>query len=145
MTSPASWIGIGTLVLFLCLMSGIWAGLWGLWKARRGAAWWLMGVGSALGTIGPVLYSGGMWMLMDSFRGAGSSAPSASFGTSMAFPILLAVGTLMIPAGMILFSIGFAIHGLAAARVSARAEELETLATAMTEEINRLRNGGPEA
>jgi hypothetical protein len=145
MTSATSWIGIGTLVLFLCLMSGIWAGLWGLWKARRGAAWWLMCIGTAFGTLGPILYSGGTWMLMNSFRDVGTSSPSVALGGSMALPILLMAGGLMIPAGMLLFTIGFAIHGLAASRVAARAEELETLAAAMTEEINRLRNGGSVA
>jgi hypothetical protein len=46
---------------------------------------------------------------------------------------------------LILFSIGFAIHGFAAARIANRTEELEQLTAAMSEEINRLREGGPAA
>jgi hypothetical protein len=147
MTSATTWIGVVVLVLFLVLMSGFWAGIAGMWKARRGPAWWLMAIGIAFGTIGPALYSAGSWMLFQSFSSSlssGGASPPPSFGFA-ALPGLLMAGGLLIPVGLILFSIGFAIHGFAAARTANRAEELEQLAAAMSEEITRLRQGGPAA
>jgi hypothetical protein len=148
MSTASSWIGIVLLVLFLALMSGFWAGIAGLWKAKRGPAWWLMAIGITFGTIGPVLYSAGSWMLFQSLSASlssgGATPPTPSFGFS-ALPGLLMAGGLLIPVGLILFSIGFAIHGFGAARTANRAEELEQLAAAMSEEITRLRQGGPVA
>jgi hypothetical protein len=144
MTSSSAWVGIGGLILFLALMSGFWAGIAGMWKARRGASWWLMAIGITFGTIGPVLYTTGTWLL---FRSLGSGSTSGSTFTigSTVVPGVLMAGGLLIPLGLVLFSIGFAIHGFAAARTATRAEELEQLAAAMSEEITRLRQGGPVA
>ena len=144
MAAASAWLGIISLILFLGLMSGFWAGIVGLWKARRGAAWWLMAIGIVLGTIGPVLYAAGSWMLFDSIRTSTASTGSVSFGASATSGILMA-GGLLIPVGLILFSVGFAIHGFAAARMANRAQELEQLTAAMSEEISRLREGGPQA
>ena len=144
MAAASAWLGIVSLILFLGLMSGFWAGIVGLWKARRGAAWWLMAIGIVLGTIGPVLYAAGSWMLFDSIRTSTASTGSVSFGASATSGILMA-GGLLIPVGLILFSVGFAIHGFAAARMANRAQELEQLTAAMSEEISRLREGGPQA
>jgi NAD-dependent DNA ligase len=48
-----------------------------------------------------------------------------------------------IPAlGSLLFAMGFAIHGLRAARLANRVRELEQLTAAMSEEINQLRQLG---
>ena len=148
MSTVSSWIGIVLLVLFLALMSGFWAGIAGLWKAKRGPAWWLMAIGITLGTIGPVLYSAGSWMvfqsLSSSLSSGGATPPTPSFGFT-ALPAILMAGGLLIPVGLILFSVGFAIHGFAAARTANRAEELEQMAAAMSEEITRLRQGGASA
>lgn len=134
-------MGIVALILFLGLMSGFWAGIAGLWKARRGAAWWMMAIGMAFLTIGPLLYGLGLWTMMSSFR---TGAPSGSTFPTGPTIVLMASG-LLIPFGLLLFSVGFAIHGFAAARAANRAEELEQLTAAMSEEINRLREGGPVA
>ena len=144
MTSSSSWIGIAGLILFLVLMSGFWAGIAGMWKSRRGAAWWLMAIGITFGTIGPILYVLGTWLL---FRSLGSASPTSGTFTigSTVVPGALMAGGLLTPVGLILFSIGFAIHGFATARTTNRAEELEQLAAAMSEEITRLREGGPTA
>lgn len=144
MSVASPWLGIIPLILFLGLMAGIWAGVVGLWKARRGAAWWMMAIGVALGSIGPILYAMGTWMLFDSIRASSASTGPVSFGASATPTILMASG-LLIPVGLILFSVGFAIHGFAAARMANRAEELEQLTAAMSEEITRLREGGPKA
>ncbi|MEK7953964.1 hypothetical protein [Luteolibacter soli] len=146
MATASSWIGIIVLILFLGLMSGFWAGIVGLWKARRGAAWWMMAIGITFLTIGPFLYSAGTMILFRSLGSTSASASSSAFSVGgSAIPGLLMAGGLLIPIGLILFSVGFAIHGFAAARATNRAEELEQLTAAMSEEINRLREGGPIA
>ena len=144
MTTASSFAGVIALILFLGLMSGFWAGIVGLWKARRGAAWWLMAIGITLGTIGPVLYSVGSWIMIQSISSSMSTTGSFSPRPS-AFSGVLMAGALLIPVGLILFSVGFAIHGFAVARAANRTEELEQLTAAMSEEINRLREGGPAA
>jgi len=147
MTSPSTtWIGIASLILFLALMSGFWAGIAGMWKARRGAAWWLMALGVVFGTIGPILYMTGTWLLIRSIGSGGSMSGSGTFTVgSTVLPGVLMAGGLLIPLGLLLFSIGFAIHGFATARTANRAAELEQLPAAMSEEITRLRQGGPAA
>jgi hypothetical protein len=146
MATASTWMGIIALILFLGLMSGFWAGITGLWKARRGTAWWLMAIGISFGTIGPVLYTAGTMML---FQSLGSTSPGSSSGAvslgGFAIPGILMAGGLLIPVGLLLFSVGFALHGFAAARTANRADELEQLAAAMSEEMNRLREGGPVA
>jgi len=144
MSTTSSLAGIIALVVFLGLMSGFWAGIVGLWKAKRGAAWWLMAIGITLGTIGPILYSVGSFILIQSLSSSMSTTGVVSPRPS-AFSGILMAGGLLIPVGLILFSIGFAIHGFAAARIANRTEELEQLTAAMSEEINRLRQGGPAA
>jgi hypothetical protein len=145
MTSTSSaWVGIVSLILFLGLMSGFWAGIVGLRNAKRGPAWWLMTIGVGLGTLGPILYAVGSWMLIQSMTASMSSTGTISPRPSDSSGVLMS-GGLLVPAGMILFSIGFALHGFAAARMANRAEELEQLTAAMSEEINRLREGGPAA
>jgi len=143
-TTASAWVGIVSLILFLGLMSGFWAGIVGLWKTKRGAAWWLMAIGITLGTIGPILYSVGSWIVIQSISSSISSTGVVSSRPS-AFSGILMAGVVLVPVGLILFSIGFALHGFAAARMANRAEELEQLAAAMSEEINRLREGGPAA
>ncbi|RYD49605.1 MAG: hypothetical protein EOP83_24945 [Verrucomicrobiaceae bacterium] len=124
------------LILFLGVLSGFWAGLIGLWKFRRGPARSLMAIGVILGTIGPICLFAMPWIFMDS-RSGSSGYP--------AIQIFRMIGGLLVPVGLVLFSVGFALHGFAVARLASRAEELEQLTVAMPEEINRLREGGPVA
>lgn len=148
MSSAPAWITIISLVVFLGLMSGFWIGLAGLWRTRRGASWWLMAVGTAFNTIGPIAYTLGTWMLIDSLRSTGPggvTASTSSFGFNAWVSITMGIAGLLIPTGVILFAIGFAIHGQRAARTQERAGELEQLAAAMSAEIDRLKAGGAEA
>lgn len=103
-----------------------WVGILGLRHAGRDGAWWTMAIGVALSTLGIVMYAGGMflWSTLGG-RGGGSAVMIAA--TSV--PAL----------GSLLFAIGFAMHGLRAARAAQRVQELEQLAAAMSEEINQLR------
>ncbi|MCW1923430.1 hypothetical protein OKA05_12770 [Luteolibacter arcticus] len=143
MATASSLFGILSLVLFLGLMSGFWAGIVGLHRAgRRGAAWWLMMIGIGLCTVGPILYAVGTWIFFDAMRTSMAGSGTLSGGGSAA-PTVMVVGGAMIPCGLILLSVGFALHGFAAARMANRAGELEQLTAAMSEEIDRLRAGGP--
>lgn len=103
-----------------------WVGILGLRHANKDGAWWTMAIGVALSTLGIVLYVGGMflWSTLGG-RGGGSF-------------VMIAASS--VPAlGSLLFAIGFAMHGLRAARAAQRVQELEQLAAAMSEEINQLR------
>lgn len=55
---------------------------------------------------------------------------------------IFGIFSLLIPFCLVLFVIGFAIHGLKTARVGERIRELEQLTEAMSEEITRMREGG---
>lgn len=141
MSTASSWLSIVSIVLFLGLMSCFWIGLAGMWRTRRGAPWWLMAIGTALNTVGPIAYSLSMFMLFDSMGSRGASAPS--FATSVS--VMLGISGVLIPCGIILFAIGFAIHGQRAARVQERAKELEELVSAMSAEMDRMKAGGTGA
>jgi hypothetical protein len=134
MASAFTWMSIIILVLFLGVMSGLWAGLTGLWKSRRGPARSLMAIGIILSTIGPICLFAIIWI---------ARSPNSGSSSFAAIQIFNVIGGLLIPIGLILFSVGFALHGFAVARLANRAAELELLTTAMSEEINRLREGGP--
>lgn len=136
---------IVSLILLLGLASGFWLGLIGLAKGRRDAAWWLMVIATFLMTVGPVVYAYANWMVIQSIgavmsSGSGSGSVSglvaSTAGTSMM--IAGALGTIC---GILLFSIGFALHGHKTAGVIRRAAELEELAASMSEEIHQLRGG----
>jgi hypothetical protein len=130
------------LVLALGVVIGVWVGLVGLWRTHRGAAWWLMAIGAFCNTLGPILTVTGsiLWsnQLARSFASSGPSGPTFSGGPDV-HTILMGVGALAIPVGLLLFGIGFAIHGLRAARAQERVGELEQLTQAMDEEITRLK------
>lgn len=51
----------------------------------------------------------------------------------------------LLPLGLILFSVGFALNGLKAGRIFARMKELEQVSDAMGEEISRLTSTPPRA
>jgi hypothetical protein len=135
---------IGT-VLLLGVVVGIWVGLAGLWRTRRGAAWWLMAVGTALNTIGPIAFVAGSILMANAVSRsvAVGGGPAASLSSGLNIPIgasvLTTAGVLAIPVGLLLFGIGFAIHGMKAARTQERMGELEQLTQAMDEEISRLK------
>ena len=147
MSSTTGWVSVVSLIVFLGLMSGFWIGLAGLWRNRRGASWWLMAVGTAFNTLGPITYAVGTWMVIDSIRSTGPGGFAASTSTpgfNTWVSVTMGAAGLLIPTGVILFAIGFAIHGQRAARLQDRAGELEQLTAAMGAEIDRLKAVGPE-
>lgn len=115
-----------TSLVSLPVLVAQWVGILGLRHAGKSGAWWSMAAGVALGTLGMLMSVGGMF-LWSTLGGRGSG--NFLFMAASALPAL----------GTLLFAIGFAIHGLRASRSAQRVEELEQLAAAMSEEINRLR------
>lgn len=123
-------------IVTLPMLIAQWVGIVGLRHAGRTGAWWSMAGGVACGTLGIVVSAAGMFLL--STDGTGVGGPRVS-------TLMMIAGSGLPALGSILFGIGFALHGLKAARVADRMQELEQLAAAMSEEINQLRRGGPPA
>jgi hypothetical protein len=125
-STAASFLG---LFFLIAVIAGLWVGVLGLRQSGRNGVWWTMMLaisGITLGALGIV----GFPVL--------SSTPLGASGESIA---ILGICSAIITFGMLLFVIGFAIHGLKAARVNERVRELEQLTEAMGEEINRMREG----
>lgn len=122
--STSSFFGLGFL-LTLPLLIAQWLGILGLGKRERDTAWKCMLVGaccSSLGTVSQFLFYATM------FFGRWSEMRISGFVISL----LTGLGTL-------LFFIGFAIHGQKGSVSQTRITELEAIATAQAEELNRLR------
>ena len=102
-----------------------WIGIVGLDRAGRSGAWRSMAAGVILSTLG----------FVTSFAGAFLSGNGSEY---LVLIVIAAIPSL----GSLLFAIGFAMHGLKAARSASRMQELEQLTAAMSEEINQLRGAG---
>lgn len=121
-------------IVTLPMLIAQWVGIVGLRHAGKSGAWWSMAAGVACSTLGIVSSTVGVLLLTASRSGGGG--PNLS--------TMVMIGGSGLPAlGSLLFGIGFALHGLRAARVANRVQELEQLAAAMSEEITQLRRGGP--
>lgn len=112
-----------------------WVGVVGLRHAGKTGAWWSMAAGVACGTLGIVVSFCGMF-LISTFTGGGG-------GFGGGGNLILMAGATLPALGQVLFGIGFAIHGLRAARAASRMQELEQLTAAMSEEMSEMRRGGP--
>lgn len=104
------------------------AGMIGLRRAGKDAAWWTM-------CAGLILHIAGILASFIRIFAVGSSAHASE--------VLMIIGLSLPLLSSLTFAIGFAIHGSRAARAADRLEELENLATEMSDEISRLRQGGP--
>jgi len=132
-----SLIGI---IALLGVVIAIWIGLVGLGRTRRGVAWWLMASGAVLNTIGPIALVVGIVLWSNAMSRAFATAGPPRGPTIPSGATTLTIGgSAAIPIGMLLFGIGFAIHGMRAARTQERVGELEQLTQAMDEEIYRLK------
>ena len=121
-----SFMGMGSFLIMLPVLIAQWIGITGLGKANRNAAWKCMLAGICLSTFA-ALISSGLVNLFLSFLPIGEQITSRN---SSRTPAVL---------GPLLFAIGFALHGSHAARSSQRVTELEAIAAAQGEELNRLR------
>lgn len=132
-------------VLWVPVLIALWVGLVGLAKAGRGAAWWTMVSGMGLLSLGLVAGIAGVFLVMQAIEGmmgpgpgsAGSSPAEVAGYVTLA--AALAIGT-----GMLLFGIGFALHGFQARRVRERIAELEMVVAAQNDQLSRS-DGGPMA
>ncbi|TAE78385.1 MAG: hypothetical protein EAZ84_00945 [Verrucomicrobia bacterium] len=97
-------------------------GLIGLRRAGKNAAWWTMCAGLILQAV--------------------SVLASFALGIIPTVPMVLTIAFSLPLFSSLIFAIGFTLHGLRAARAADRLAELENLASAMSEEITRLREGG---
>lgn len=119
----SSFFGLGFL-LTLPVLIAQWLGILGLGKRERNTAWKCMLAGiccNTLGTLSMILYSLGMM-----------------FGIGHGISGIIALSSLS-GLGSLLFFIGFAIHGQKGSVSQTRINELEAIATAQGEELNRLR------
>lgn len=128
-SSAVSFLG---LFFLIAVIAGLWVGVLGLRQAGRNGAWWTMMLAISGITLGTLSFAGFSWALSTTMSGGSNALGMTIFG----------ITSLLIPFSMLLFAIGFAIHGLRTARVNERVRELEQLAEAMSEEINRMREGG---
>jgi hypothetical protein len=121
---------LGLLVSLPALVAH-WIGILGLRHGGRNGPWWSMATGVVLTTLGMMTSLGSNFFIHGS-PGAWTSLVLYFQSAATAF-------------GSLLFAIGFAVHGLRAARAASRLRELEQLAAAMSEEIHQLRQGGTTA
>jgi|GEM_PF-1986275 len=124
-------IGFGSILFTLPVLVGLWVGIVGLGRSDRGPAWWYMITGiccTTLGSIGSVIFVGLMMF--------GLSSPTSSMPYGV-FSMMISGG--LSGLGSLLFSIGFALQGLKSVRTTQRITELEAIAAAQGEELNRQR------
>ena len=125
----SNFMGFAGLLFTLPILIGQWVGILGLGKGDRNMAWWFMMIGICCTTLGGI----GTWLYMGLMLTNGSFLRSSGFmGVFMAASALTGLGSL-------LFTVGFAIHGQQASKTQQRIAELEAIAAAQGEELNRQR------
>ncbi len=119
-----------SLVIIIPVLIAQWIGIIGIGKWQRGGPWWVMAAGTGLSTLSLLLMVGLMVMAM------GVTSGTSRFAEPLMF--VLGMGGLS-TLGSLIFSIGFAVHGLRNARIRDRVTELEALSAAQAQELSRLR------
>ncbi len=123
-----SFMGFGFLLISLPVLIAQWVGILGLGKRERNGAWWCMFSGICCTTFGSIVSTLFIGLMM-----AGISSHSYGPGVS------IALSTGLSGLGTLLFAVGFAIHGQQASKVKQRIADLEAIAAAQGEELNRQR------
>lgn len=126
------------ILIWLPVLIALWLGVIGLAKAGRGGAWWSMMVGLGMVCLGILAGVIGAVVMV---RQAG--APPGSSSRFEVMQIVAMVATAGAGLGVLLFSIGFAIHGFQSRRTRERVAELETVVSAQNEQLARYQ-GGPK-
>jgi len=106
--------------MFLVLAAQ-WIGFLGLAKTGKNQEWWCMAAGTCLATIGRL--SGSIFYVF-----------------TISDPYLGAIIGGLSFLGMILFAVGFAIHGNRTSRIRGHIIDLELMNLAQARELERLRN-----
>jgi hypothetical protein len=115
-------------LLGLPILIAQWIGVLAFRRGPRGASWVLMLCGAISNSLTPLLP-----FLFTLFSSSGTGF--GGYDWFMFIPGIVAMF------GSMLFFVGFALHGLKAARTAERHAELEQLTAAMSEEMDRLREG----
>ncbi|MEI7929543.1 MAG: hypothetical protein WCH40_13415 [Verrucomicrobiales bacterium] len=123
-----SFLGLlGVLPAIVALVAQ-WVGVMAMRDERNGA-WWTMMVGTAMSTLG-ALGAGAAMVLM--FSNMSSSSGISGMQSSM---IMFAAVAGLQTLGGLVFASGFAMHGLRRKAAREREQQLETITTAMGEEL----------
>jgi len=124
----SSFLGLlGVLPAIVALVAQ-WVGVMAMRDERNGA-WWTMMAGTAMSTLG-ALGAGAAMVLM--FSNMSSSSGISGMQSSM---IMFAAVAGLQTLGGLVFASGFAMHGLRRKAAREREQQLETITTAMGEEL----------
>lgn len=126
--------GIITAVIGLIPLVAQWIGVMAM-RGQRTGAWWTMMSGTVIQTLGTLATGAAMTLMFTVLGASGGNSSSAlmSYSTMMVFAGIAAVG------GSLVFTIGFAIHGLTRRAAGEREQQLEAMTVAMAEELQVLR------
>ena len=129
--------GLIGVVIWIPVLVALWIGVIGLGKAERRAAWWMMLGGLGLVCLGLVVSILGSFLMVQQLSasvgsGGAMAPPGIDSGT---FIIMGGAGAMGV--GVLLYSIGFALHGFQARRVRERITELEMVIEAQNEQLSR--------
>lgn len=124
-----AFMGYGGMLISLPILICQWMGILGLGKANRSKGWWCMMTGVCGTTLGTVFSSVFIGLMM-------AGLPSI-FGPNSTYYFL--IPSSLSGLGSLLFAIGFAMHGQQASKTQQRISELESIANAQSEELNRHR------
>ncbi|MBK1828952.1 hypothetical protein [Haloferula rosea] len=116
--------------MLLAFLVPAWVGAVALRKARPSSGAKVLFIGCVVSTVGIVL----TLLLVVAGFAMGMNGPGLQIAALVSY--------LTIPVGMLVFMVGFALHGLQSARVVDRITELETIAAAQQEQISRLEAQG---
>ena len=117
-------------LLSLPLLIAQWIGLLAMRKRSKGSAWWTMMAGTLMSTLGQLLGIGmiaAVWVM---------SQNSGAGGDEWIPVMMLLLGVLQ-SLGALVFTIGFAIHGVGLKREADRVTELEMIIAAQNEQLAR--------
>ena len=132
----AGFLGV---VIWIPVFVALWLGVIGLAKAGRGGAWWSMLSGLVLLTLGLVVGVVGSIFL---FRMVGATPGGAGPGPTLQYVQIISIASAVaLGLGLLLFCIGFAMHGFRARRFRERIEELEMVVEAQQEQLSRSEGG----
>ncbi|MGB1130709.1 MAG: hypothetical protein ACPG4K_11715 [Haloferula sp.] len=120
---------IGFVIPLLFLVPA-WVGAVALRKSTSQSGPKVILIGCIVASLGVIL------SLASLFAVAGVAGPE------QILQVVSIISFVSVPLGILVFMIGFALHGLQIGRVVARTAELETIAAAQQEEIARLQSKG---
>jgi hypothetical protein len=117
-------------LIWIPILIAQWVGVTALRKSGRTPAWWHMFVGVVFVSLSLI----SQYLLVPYLSNV------LDRGYQDLFSQIRSIASMLVASGFLLFSIGFALHSLRAANLSARITELELMNLAQATELERLRN-----